>query len=276
MSTMRALLFLLCLSSVATCATAESTAAPPAALAAEGAGAKASAESAAKHCGDPHTPGPHICSLIIQSIGVEGSGPGTSAELVTNVAGPSPRCYHAPAPGTLPNVAGMTRRLLKSWRGHKPILLDSYYPDDKSQSCEWLLRDQLPCPPTGGQADPPCIINPSSVRYEGGKQVLWPKPAAPLSEACQDPKQDTQFCSGYISSIDPVKDSESWTVHLEKPAICVTIDPAADQTSFKIWQAKLELARAAKDEHVQAVVLFPTEPKPSAGACPALYQIDIQ
>jgi len=272
---MRPLIFVICLSSVADYAASESTAAPPAALVAEGPGAQASAASAAKNCGDPHTPGAHICSLIIQSIGVEGSGPGTSAELVTNVAGAVPRCYHAPAPGTLPNVAGMTRRLLKSWRGHKPILLDSYYPDDKSQGCEWLVRDQLPCPATGAQGDPPCVINPTQ-GHDAGRKVNWRKPAATLSESCEDPKQETQFCSGFIASIEPVQDSDSVTVHLGKPDICVTIDPAADQTGFKIWQAKLELARAAKEEHVQAVVLFPTVPKISTDACPALYQIDIQ
>jgi len=273
---MRPLIIVLCLLSVAAYAASESTSTPPVSLVAEGPGAQASAASAAKNCGNPHSPGPHICSLIIQSIGIEGSGPGTSAELVTNVAGPVPRCYHAPAPGTLPNVAGMTRRLLKSWRGHKPILLDSYYPDDKSQSCEWLLRDQLPCPVTGAQSDPPCIIHPTQAHYDSGQPVTWRKPAAKLSEGCEDSKQDTQFCSGFIASIQPIKDSDSVTVHLEKPDICVTIDPAADQTGFKIWQAKLELARAAKDEHVQAVVLFPTVPKLPAGDCPALYQIDIQ
>lgn len=237
--------------------------------------APAPASAALNSCPDPHTPGAHLCSLVIQSIGIEGSGPGTSAELVANVAGPIPRCYHAPAPGATPNVAGMTRRLLKSWRGHKPILLDSDYPDDKSQGCEWLLRDALPCAADRPQTDPPCLLHPTVVHF-GSEPATGRKPAAVLSESCEDPKQDTQFCSGFISNIEPVKDSDSMTVRLAKPDICVTIDPAADETIYKIWQAKLELARAAKEEHVQALVLFPTVPKLPAGSCPALYQIDIQ
>jgi len=246
-----------------------------AASAAPASAAAAPASATPNSCPPPHTPGAHLCSLVIQSIGIEGSGPETSAELVANVAGSTPRCYHAPAPGTMPNVAGMTRRLLKSWRGHKPILLDSYYPEDKSQGCEWLVRDAMPCPPDHPQTDPPCLLHPTVSRF-GSEPVAVRKPAAALSEGCEGPRQDTQFCSGFISSIEPVKDSDRMTVRLAKPDICVTIDPAADQTNLKIWQAKLELARAAKEEHVQAIVLFPTVPELPAGACPALYQIDIQ
>jgi len=257
-------------------AMADSAASDPPSVVVEGPAAQAAAAAAAKYCGAPHTPGAHLCSLIIGSIGIEVSGPGSPAELVTTVAGPVPRCYHAPAPGTAPNVAGMTRRLLKSWRGHKPILLDSYFPDEKSQSCDWLVRDQLPCAATGAQSDPPCIIQPTQARYDSGQPLVGRRPAPTLSENCEDPRQETQFCSGFIASIEPVLNSDSFTVHLEKPVICVTIDPAADQTGVKIWQAKLELARAAKEEHVQAVVLFPAVPKAPADACPALYQIDIQ
>lgn len=242
--------------------------------AAPGAAAEAPSSAALDSCPNPRTPGAHLCSLVIQSIGIESSGPGTSAELVANVAGQNPRCYHAPAPGTAPNVAGMTRRLLKSWRGHKPIMLDSYYPEDKSQSCEWLLRDALPCMQKPPQTDPPCILHPTAARG-AGEQVAVRKPAAALSQSCEGPTKNTQFCSGFISSIEPVSDSDIVTVRLAKPDVCVTIDPAADQTDHKIWQAKLELARAAKEEHVQAVVLFPTLPKLAAGACPPLYQIDI-
>jgi hypothetical protein len=274
MSTKSGLLVLLCLQGLVVHAASE----PTSAGAAPGdvaAGARDSGDAAAAHCAAPHTPGAHICSLVIQSIGVESSGPGTSAELVTTVAGATPRCYHAPAPGTLPNVAGMTRRLLKSWRGQIPILLDSYYPSGGAENCDWLIRDQLPCPAGSTLGDPPCIIKPSQA-VAAGPQVPWRKPARELSESCEDPKQGTQFCSGFVESIQSVKDSDSLTVHLEKPDLCLTIDPAADQTVFKIWQAKLELARAAQERHVEAVVLFPTKPKLPAGACPALYQIDIQ
>jgi hypothetical protein len=276
MIVLRPWMIVLCSLGVAGQTMADAAATVPPPVVVEGPAAQAAAASAAKYCGAPHTPGPHLCSLIIRSIGIEVGGPGSPAELVATVAEPVPRCYHAPAPGTAPNVAGMTRRLLKSWRGHKPILLDSYYPDDKSQSCDWLVRDQLPCPPTGAQSDPPCVIQPTEARYDSGQPLVGRKPAVNLSEKCEDPKQETQFCSGFIASIEPVVNSDSFTVHLEKPAICVTIDPAADQTGLKIWQSKLELARAAKEEHLQAVVLFPTTPKAPPDACPALYQIDIQ
>ena len=225
-------------------------------------------------CPTSRSPGAHLCSLVIQSIGIRDSGPGKAAELVATVAGSNPRCYRAPAPGTTPNVAGMTRRLLKSWRDQKPILLDSYLPEETSQGCEWLVRDALPCGPDVAQNDPPCLLHPSGTRY-GGEPATPRSPPTALSESCEEAKRGTRFCSGFVKSIEPVQDTDRMIVHLSKPDICVTIDPAVDETNVKIWQAKLELVRAAKEQQVQAIVLFPTVPKAPAGVCPALYQIDI-